>query len=1177
VLELALQTTLLGLAIAIILALVAALVGPLVIDWGSHRALFETEASRLIGVPVRVTGTIDARLLPSPRLTLHDIIIGNDTDAVRARSLGVEFALGPLMRGEWRAAELRLAGPQVTLGLDKSGQVRAPNLAIAFRPDELSIDRLSVEDGSIALSDATSGASVTLGGVSFDGEARSLAGPIKGAGAVTIGGRLYPYRLTVGRFTDEGGARVHINVAPADHPLTIEADGALSFAGGEPRFDGTASLSQPVGIGSRGASPSTQALTQPLTQPWKLSGKIKASAQSALMQNVDFLYGSEDRGFRLGGVADLTFGANPRFNGVLSGRQIDVDRAVSSADGTRQSPAVVIRKLAELAGAAYRPALPFQIGLGIDQVTLGGGAIQNLRGDISSSGSGWSLDKLEFRAPGLTQVRLSGRLAVEADTVAFSGPTEIETSDPRTLAGWLEGRSETASGELRPLSLRGDVTLASDKVAIDQLKVELDRKPAAGRLAYRFAAAGKPARLDATLTAAQFDVDAAMEFGRAMLAGSALGRPGEMTLAADIGRATFAGIDARDVSARMTIDGAGLQIDRLAVADYGGGSFAASGRIDTSGRSPRGLLSIDVDTRQTAAVGTIVERFAPKLAGPVHSLIDRIGHAKLHATADIAGDDKTSVAQLVVTGDLADARIDVHSRVSGDWPKRSVADIRFDGSLAAAEGAPLISLLSLEKFVAAGKGPGQLKLQVSGPVDGDMTLGIQVAAAGLSAQAKGTARFSAEKGPQAEGTLQVQEADIRPLRPAAVAGSTDPLPLTMTSRIAITSSAITLDGIDAKFGGSDIRGRLAIDNALPRQIEGTIEADAAEVPAFIAWAVGLPAQATHAGAAWNWSGEPFSAGLFGKLSGQVALKLKQVKLLPQLTASDINATLRFGKDDIVFADAAGHLAGGPLSGELLFRRGDDGLTAHARISVAGADAAAWSSATAQPPFRGTGAVTAEVEGTGLSPVALIGSLKGSGKVVLTDGQIAGLDPRAFNAVIRAVDQGSVPIERNRISDLVVKSLESGPLSLKRAEAVIRVAAGQLRIDKVTVDSADAALSAASTLDLTDGTMDARLTLTGQGAAAGARPEIFVSLKGPSNTPARSVDVSALTGWLTLRAVDDQTKRLRTMENSPPQQRARPAPKNQSQQAPALPAPVDIRPAPAPRNAGRPAASVGPQN
>ena len=112
--ELALQNTLLGLAIAIILALVAALVGPLLIDWGSHRSLFEAEASRLIGVDVRVTGAIEARLLPTPALTLHDIEIGGGgEDTVRARSLGFEFALGPLMRGEWQAAEVHLVGPQL--------------------------------------------------------------------------------------------------------------------------------------------------------------------------------------------------------------------------------------------------------------------------------------------------------------------------------------------------------------------------------------------------------------------------------------------------------------------------------------------------------------------------------------------------------------------------------------------------------------------------------------------------------------------------------------------------------------------------------------------------------------------------------------------------------------------------------------------------------------------------------------------------------------------------------------------------------------------------------------------------------------------------------------------------------------------------------------------------------
>ena len=106
------QTTLLGLAVAIILALVTALVGPLFIDWGRWRTTFEAEATRLVGMPVRVSGRIDARLLPTPSLLLNGIEIGAPGEApkLRARSLGVEFGLGPLLKGQWRAAELHL-GP----------------------------------------------------------------------------------------------------------------------------------------------------------------------------------------------------------------------------------------------------------------------------------------------------------------------------------------------------------------------------------------------------------------------------------------------------------------------------------------------------------------------------------------------------------------------------------------------------------------------------------------------------------------------------------------------------------------------------------------------------------------------------------------------------------------------------------------------------------------------------------------------------------------------------------------------------------------------------------------------------------------------------------------------------------------------------------------------------------
>jgi large subunit ribosomal protein L24 len=244
------------------------------------------------------------------------------------------------------------------------------------------------------------------------------------------------------------------------------------------------------------------------------------------------------------------------------------------------------------------------------------------------------------------------------------------------------------------------------------------------------------------------------------------------------------------------------------------------------------------------------------------------------------------------------------------------------------------------------------------------------------------------------------------------------------------------------------------------------------------------------------------------------------------------------------------------------------------MSLTRADVASLLSTAARPPVTGSLDLTAEAEGTGLSPIALIGSLKGSGKIVLSNGRMTGLDSRSFDVITRAVDQG-LPIETGRVSDVVGKSLEGGQLSLKSAESVMQISAGQLRLGNASAESKDAALSIAGTLDLTDGSMDSRLVLSGLDEAAGARPSIFVALKGPFAAPARSVDVSALTGWLTLRAVENQTKRLRAIENVPTQSRGRGVPN--TKQAPALPAPIDIRPTPAPRSAGQPAASVRSQN
>lgn len=1163
------QTTLLGLAIAVILALVAALVGPLLLDWGSHRTLFEAEASRLIGVKVRVTGNIDARLLPSPRLTLHDIEIGDGADTVRARSLGVEFALGSLMRGEWRATELHVVGPQLSLGLDASGQLRAPSLAVAFKPDELSIERLSIEDGIVALSDAASGATLTLGKIWFNGEARSLIGPVKGDGAVTVAGALYPYRLTLGRLTEAGALRLHLNVDPTDHPLSVEADGTLVVGAGAPRFDGTLSIARPVGIGLRRPGPAPR----DVTQPWRIGGKVKATAQSALMQDVEFQYGAEEQGFRLTGVADFKFGARPRFNGVLSGRQIDVDRAIAGSGAEKQTPAAVIRRLAALGVSAFRTTLPIQVGIGIDQITLGGNAVQNLRGDISSNATGWSLDRLEFRVPGMTQVRLSGHLAVGSDGVAFTGPAQIDSSDPRALTLWLEGRGETAQSDLRPLSLRGDITLASDKIAVEQLTAEFDRKPVTGRIAYDLSAGDRPAKLDAELKAPHLDVDAALGFGRALLAGSALERPREMSLAIEIARASFSGVDARDARVRMHLDPDGLQLDRLAIGDIGGGSFTAAGRIETKGNVPHGSLVLDLDTAKAAAIVGIAERLAPESAAPAIKLLERVGRAKLHATLDLADGDRTSTteARLAVAGTLDDLRLDARARLNGDWKKRSASDIELSATVDAASAGYLMKFADLDGLVATGKGPARLTARLLGQSAGDLAFDMQLAGEGLSAKFNGKGRVPAGGRVEGDATVQVQEAYLRPLRAGPISGSRR-LPIKLSSRVALSAGVLSFDDIDAKLEGANIRGRLRIDDSSPRRIEGALDADAADGGNLVAAAIGLP-RAGKSGPGWAWSSEPFGQGLFGKVAGEVAVRFGRAELLPDINARNFRGMLSFGQDSIAL-DGTGELAGGKLAGSLAFRNAQDGLTARTKLSLTDADAAALFPAAARPPVTGSLNFAIEAEGNGLSAVALIGSAKGSGTLSLTQGQLAGLDPRAFDAVTRAVDQG-LAIEQNRIADVVRKSIASGQLPVRRAEATLAVSAGQVRLSKPTVDSQDAALTVAGALDLIDGVIDARLVLSGQGEAAGARPDIFIALKGAVPDVSYNLDVSALTGWLTLRAVENQTKQLRAIEQAPSRSPVRPAPK--INQAPPLPAPTDIRPAPKPRSAGQPAASVGPHN
>lgn len=1144
------QATLLGFAIALILALVAALVGPYFVDWNSHRAVLEAKASQLVGMTVHVAGDIDARILPFPSVSLGGVALGGAAagdSRLRARSLRVELALGSLLRGEIRAVEMRLVKPEFGIGLDRQGRIDWPPVALAA--ETLSIDRLNIEDGRATLTDVRSGMELVLEQLWFDGEVRSLVGPIRGKGAFVARGGAYGYTVSAGRHGSDG-TRVRLSLDTAERPLSFEADGLFAFEQGAPRFDGALKLSRPASS----VTASGRAIAH---EPWRLSGKVQANAGIAKLEGIEFQYGPDDRATGLTGTGEFVYGAEPHLSAELSGRQIDLDRMLAVADAPRRLPFQAVRAFGEVVGGALRPPWPVRLAVRADLATLGGAPLQGAHADLRSDGKDWRLERLEFRAPGLTQVRLNGRLYPAGMGLGFTGDASVDAGDPRTLLGWLAGQPG-AAGQMKAWQARGTVTLGADRIAVERLHTDFGRGAVEGRAGYSWPAGNRPARLDAELKAAELDLDAVLDFGQSSLVGLGLQRPGEAAIAIDIGRARIAGFDAQSLNARLKFDAEGIAIERVAIADLGSASVEARGRIGGEFRAEDNI-TVDLDARQLNGVLSLAERFATPLAAPLRRLSGAQGGAKLRAVLSRErAQSGAAHARLDLTGRIGALRVNLLASAAGksgafaaaDLAALGDAELRFGGQFEADDGGALLAALGLERVPAPTKRPGRLVLTANGVPGKDLRFDGRLNAGLIDAEGEGVARMPA-------------------VGPATVA----------------------IDRFAGTIGSHKVSGRFAAQFGDSPRVDGAIDAETLDLPAMIAAAAGMPAP--RGGDAARWPQEPFASAA-SEVAGQIAFKARRAALAGGAFAESLQGVARIGRSGIAFEDIGGTLGKGRVEGRIVLTNETGGLSARARIALKDVEAAALFAAADAPPVAGKLQLQAELAGSGRSPAAFIGSLSGNGKVMLEGGRFAGLNPAVFEAAVRAAELG-IPMDSRRASAFAAGMLESGTLTVTRAVASIGIAAGLARFTDISAQAA-ADIKATGSVDLAAGTVEALITLTGQTALSGAvRPEVQVTLRGALPAPQRTVDTGALANWLTMRAVEQQAKQIDAIERQererlerersvPPQ----PMPRTEAPQlpiiqpsdlAPPLPPPVSIPARPGTRSDStiRPPGLIGAQN
>jgi uncharacterized protein involved in outer membrane biogenesis len=1126
------QTTLLGLAIAFIIALVAALIGPYFVDWNQFRPQFEAEATRVVGAQIRVGGALDARLLPAPSLRLRSVVVGgaNGLGKVRADKLDVEFSLGSLLRGEWRATELTINGMALDLGLDSAGKIDLPASSGKFNLGSLAIDRLNLT-GRIALHDASSGGTLELNDIAFSGDVRSLAGSVRGDGNFVLWGTRYPFRVSSGQTPDGAGTRVHLNLDPGVGALSADLDGVLNFEARAPRFEGALTLAASAGprIQSAGGN-------APQT-PWRITGKVKADPAAAKFEQLEGSYGTEDTALRVTGAADFRFGASPLLRAVLSAKQLDADKFVANG-GTE--PIRLLQAVRAMTAEIPQAVVPAQIEFSTEQIILGGRPLQNFAVDLHADAKSWTVDRLDFRAPGATRVNFSGSNAQASSAGSFKGALSIDSSDPDTLLAWLQGRSEVTYRNQKPLRLRGDVSVAADRIAIDAMKAEIDGGAVEGRIAASGLAANG-SRVEAELRAERLDLDAATAFVRS-LAGPQAEWPDEAKLSLDIGRATLGGQELRPLLAKLGYGPKTITLEQLKIGRPDNVLMEGAGSFDRADAT--GKLTLKASAVSLGPIAGLIAPLAPALAARLNAMGASPGPARLklaldldrnpqqadrgnaRAVLDLDAPQLKGVTTITAKPALAAVRgIDIEAL--------GRSEIGIETRLSSEQGGALLALLGVDGAIAAGDGPAQFVGSMTGAWRAPLRLKVKVSGAGLDADAQGTAEpWAAE--PTARVNFAARSVNLAPLfglKPSHALAEN----ISLSSHISLVGNRLTFDDLDSTISGSRLRGHVVVGLDDDKNVDGEIGLDTLAL---------APAFALAIGAAGHDAAEPLNAGLTKGWRGRVAFQALRGSLPGGGELQPVSGMVRSDGQSLTFEDIKGKIGGGEAIVNMDARQSASGIALNARVQFGGVDGGALRyRALAMPAGRASMQATLASEGRSAS--ALIGALSGSGSVTLQSAKVAGLDPRAFEVAVRASDNGQAT-DDTRLREIVEPALEAGALSVASAQIPFTIRDGRMRIGPATLDARGVRAVVSGGYDIPADQADIRaaLALTMPLPATG-RPEIQLFAVGTPDALSRTVDVAALSSWLAVRAIDHETRRLDAIERGEP--------------PPPMPAPVSLPP------------------
>ncbi|WP_377274981.1 AsmA-like C-terminal region-containing protein [Rhizobium sp. R86522] len=1128
----------------LVVALFAALLAPLFVDWTNFRRDFEDQASQLLGKKVVVNGEVSARLLPFPSVTMEDVTVGTDVDGtplVRIARFSLDAELAPFLSGEARIFDMRIEEPKARIRLLPDGTLdwlRGSRPSIPART--VVLEKVSVTGGSVEFIDEQSGRNRMLTELDAALSARTLAGPWSVEGRAVLDGEAAQFGLTTSEVSGVA-LPLRLRIEPEARPFDLMLEGELALEEGKPQYAGSFSSTWKVATPAEALEPGQTPVPAP-----RMRGEFKLANDSITVPSYRLELGEVVDPYVISGEAKLDTGANPEFLLTAEGQQVDVNRLAadgSRAKTSRNGSVSVQQRLALLLASAAEipiPKVPGRATLRLPAIVAGDTVFRDLQLDVRPAGNGWAVEKAVGLLPGRTQVEASGRLTL-IGTPSFEGNLLIASTQPSGLATWIAGRVDPSIRGLSSAGFSASVNLTPELQRFENLELAIGAEPLKGRIE-RESPIGQAASLSIDLTGDGLDLDAA----RAIVA-LVVGEDAEQRLLAErvatrlkLGTLRAFGVSAEDVEAIATYEAGQLSIERFNLGSVAGSAIRVSGALRETETTPVG----------EAEIGFVSDDPGPFLALlrerlPANALVDRLAQsAQWYADTDVKGRLQVTEAGAVtlgLTGRVnqtalaATAEADEISAFLGGG-QRSV-EIRLENE----EAQVLLGQAGFDPLPwTTGEG-GVLTLTVNAAGEGNAD--AVVSFAGPVTTLEATAQLTAMGTPgmlDGKWDVSLDSQDIGPYLMAlglSLPDAATGLPLKGETQFSFGDDQLAIERMTGTIGGQTVEaeGQVNLTGSVP-SIAGTVSLDQLDLDWLAATMIGPltdPVDGALSEAALGVVSLPFDLDL--------GLTVKQFWPGAEEAMTDVSGTLRNKAGELSFDDIAGDWLGGKAKGRFSVANTDGNGFLQARLDLVGGDVLRTVNSLrigrgmteAETP-AGRMDVTLVAEGAGKTPAELIGTASGSGEARFNSLTLDRLQLDIMPALIAEVDALGTEISEDKVRDITDRLIEDGRTELRGLVLPFALSDGTLRIQAASHQADAAKLGGALRLDLRSGLLDGEISVAlnaGEAAMEGGEPNFRLLFQGDALSLSQSLDVTELTNFVSLRAFEAERRRVEALQAS----------------------------------------------